>query len=101
MGAVEAGPSPSREKANEGGKVWHDCCNFSDKMVQRSHHIPRLNTAANGGFDPLGAILGLARTVMIQRVGLLGDLTSMTDRTNPVTSDPLIFKVVFWPRCWS
>ena len=41
---------------------------------------------------------GLAMTVTIQRVGSL-DLTSMTERTNPVTSDPSRVKVVFWPRC--
>ena len=45
-------------------------------------------------------MLGLAMTVMIQRVGLL-DLTSMTEWTNPVTSDPLTVTAVFWPRCWS
>jgi hypothetical protein len=44
------------------------------------------------------AMRGLAMTVMIQRVGLL-DLTSMTERTNPVTSDPSTVKVVFLPRC--
>ncbi len=44
------------------------------------------------------AMSGVAMTVMIQRVGLL-DLTSMTERTNPVTSDPSTVKVVFWPRC--
>jgi hypothetical protein len=38
--------------------------------------------------------------VTIQRVGLL-DLTSMTERTNPVTSDPFTVTVVFWRRCWS
>jgi len=43
---------------------------------------------------------GLAKTVTIQRVGWL-DLTSMIERTNPVTSDPFTVKVVFWPRCWS
>jgi hypothetical protein len=36
----------------------------------------------------------LATTVTIQRVGLL-DLTSMTEWTNPVTSDPSTVKVVF------
>ena len=41
---------------------------------------------------------GAAKTVMIQRVGLL-DLTSMTERTNPVTGDPSTVTVVFWPRC--
>jgi hypothetical protein len=46
------------------------------------------------------AMPGLAMTVTIQRVGLL-DLTSITERTNPVTRDPFSFKVVFWPRCWS
>jgi hypothetical protein len=44
------------------------------------------------------AMLGVAMTVMIQRVGLL-DLTSMTERTNPVTGDPSTVTVVFWPRC--
>jgi hypothetical protein len=44
-------------------------------------------------------MLALATTVTIQRVGLPGDLTSMTERTNPVTSDPFTVKVVFWPRC--
>jgi hypothetical protein len=39
-------------------------------------------------------MLGLAMTVTIQSVGLL-DLTSITERTNPVTSDPFIFTVVF------
>jgi hypothetical protein len=38
---------------------------------------------------------GLATTVMIQCVGWL-DLTSMTERTNPVTSDPSTVKVVFF-----
>jgi hypothetical protein len=41
---------------------------------------------------------GLATTLMIQRVGMLA-LTSITERTNPVTSDPLTIKVVFWLRC--
>jgi ABC-type arginine transport system permease subunit len=40
-------------------------------------------------------MLGLAMTVTIQSVGLL-DLTSITERTNPVTSDPFIFTVVFF-----
>jgi len=40
------------------------------------------------------AMLGLAMTVMIQRVGLL-DLTSMTERTSPVTGDPSTVTVVF------
>jgi hypothetical protein len=44
------------------------------------------------------AMLGLAMTVMSQRLGLL-DLTSMTERTNPVTGDPSTVTVVFWPRC--
>jgi len=39
-------------------------------------------------------------TVMIQRLGLL-DLTSMTERTSPVTSHPSTVKDVLWPRCWS
>jgi hypothetical protein len=39
-------------------------------------------------------MLGVAMTVMIQRVGLL-DLTSMTERTNPVTGDPSTVTVVF------
>ena len=43
-------------------------------------------------------MLGLATTVMIQRLGKL-DLTSMTERTNPVTSDRSTVKVVFLPRC--
>jgi hypothetical protein len=42
----------------------------------------------------------LATTVTIQRVGLLA-LTSMTERTNPVTSDPFTVNVVLWARCWS
>ena len=41
---------------------------------------------------------GLEAIVMIQRVGVL-DLTSMTEWTNPVMSDPLKVKVVFWLRC--
>jgi hypothetical protein len=45
-------------------------------------------------------MLGLVTTVTIQRFGLL-NLTSMTERTSPVTSDPLTVNVVFWPRCWS
>jgi hypothetical protein len=36
----------------------------------------------------------LAKTVMIQRLGLL-DLTSMTERTNPVMSHPSTVKDVF------
>jgi hypothetical protein len=44
------------------------------------------------------AMLGLAMTVMIQRVGLL-DFTTMTERTSPVTGDPSTVTVVFWPRC--
>jgi hypothetical protein len=43
-------------------------------------------------------MLGLATTVTIQRVGLL-DLTSMTEWTNPVTSDPFTVNVVLWNRC--
>jgi hypothetical protein len=43
---------------------------------------------------------GLATTVTSQRVGLLA-LISMTERTNPVTSDPFTVNVVLWPRCWS
>jgi hypothetical protein len=43
-------------------------------------------------------MLDLATTVMIQRLGWL-DLTSMTERTNPVTSDPSTVKVAFLPRC--
>jgi ABC-type arginine transport system permease subunit len=39
-------------------------------------------------------MLGSAMTVTIQSVGLL-DLTSITERTNPVTSDPFIFTVFF------
>jgi hypothetical protein len=53
---------------------------------------------ANGLEDLIGqaARLGLATTVMIQHVGLL-DLTSMTERTNPATSDPSTVNFVFWP----
>ncbi len=47
------------------------------------------------------AMRGLSTTVTIQRVGLLPDLTSMTERTNPVTSNPSTVKAVFRPRCWS
>jgi len=60
-------------------------------------------TPAKGPEDLIGqaAMLGgLATTVTIQRIGLLA-LTSMTEWTNPVTSDPFTVKVVFWPRCWS
>jgi hypothetical protein len=39
-------------------------------------------------------MLGSPMTVMIQRVGSL-DFTSMTERTNPVTSHPLTVKDVF------
>ena len=46
------------------------------------------------------AILGSAMTVMTQRVGSL-DLASITEWTNPVTSDPSTVKDVFWRRCWS
>ncbi len=45
-------------------------------------------------------MLGVAMTVMIQRVGLL-HLTSITEWTNPTTSDPSTVTAVFWPRCWS
>jgi hypothetical protein len=34
----------------------------------------------------------------VSSAGLL-DLIFMTERTNPVTSDPSTVKVVFWPRC--
>jgi hypothetical protein len=47
------------------------------------------------------ALADFSWTVTIQRVGLLPDFTSMTERTNPVTSDPFTSKAVFWPRCWS
>jgi hypothetical protein len=40
------------------------------------------------------AVLGSAMTVMIQRVGL-PDLTSMTERTTPVTNDPSTVNAVF------
>ena len=46
------------------------------------------------------AMLGLATMVMIQRFGLLA-LASMTEWTNPVTSDPSTVKDVFCRRCWS
>jgi hypothetical protein len=46
------------------------------------------------------AMLGSAMTVMIQRVGS-PDLVSMTEWTNPVTSDPSTVKDVFGRRCWS
>ena len=39
-------------------------------------------------------MLGLAMIVTIQRLGLL-DLTSMTERTNPATSDPSTVTVGF------
>jgi len=42
----------------------------------------------------------LCTTVTIQRVGLL-DLTSMTERTHTLTSDPFTVTVVCWRRCWS
>jgi hypothetical protein len=51
-----------------------------------------------GSYVGQAAMLGLAMTLMIQRVGLL-DLTSMTEQTNPVTGDPSTVTVVFWPRC--
>jgi hypothetical protein len=43
-------------------------------------------------------MLGLAMTVMSQRLGLL-DFISMTERTKPVMGDPSTAIVVFWPRC--
>jgi hypothetical protein len=41
-----------------------------------------------------------ATTVTIQRVGRL-DLSSITDRTNPVTVDPINVNLAFWPRYWA
>ena len=42
--------------------------------------------------------LGITET--IQRVGLL-DLTSITERTIPVTVNPFIINVTFSPRYWA
>jgi hypothetical protein len=42
--------------------------------------------------------LGITET--IQRVGLL-DLTSITERTIPVTGNPRSITVVFSPRYWA
>jgi hypothetical protein len=39
-------------------------------------------------------------TETIQRAGLL-DLTSMTERTIPVTGNPFNMTVAFWPRYWA
>jgi hypothetical protein len=39
-------------------------------------------------------------TETIQRAGLL-DLTSITERTNPVTGSPFNITVAFWPRYWA
>jgi hypothetical protein len=40
-------------------------------------------------------------TVTIQRVGLLGDLTSMTERTIPVIGSPFKISVAISPRYWA
>jgi hypothetical protein len=42
----------------------------------------------------------LGTTETIQRVGLL-DLTSITERTIPVTRNPFNITVAFWPRYWA
>jgi hypothetical protein len=42
----------------------------------------------------------IATTVMIQRLSV-PDLSSLTDRTNPVTVAPIKFSVAFWPRYWA
>jgi hypothetical protein len=39
-------------------------------------------------------------TETIQRAGFL-DLTSMTERTIPVTGNPFNITVAFWPRYWA
>jgi hypothetical protein len=43
---------------------------------------------------------GVGTTETIQRAGLL-DLTSMTERTIPVTGNPFNMTVAFWPRYWA
>jgi hypothetical protein len=42
----------------------------------------------------------LGTTVTTQRVGSL-DLTSITERTIPVTRNPFKITVAFWPRYWA
>src|SRR5258708_22826629 len=42
----------------------------------------------------------LGTTETIQRIGLL-DLTSITERTIPVTGNPFNITVAFWPRYWA
>jgi hypothetical protein len=41
-----------------------------------------------------------ATTVTIQRLSV-PDPFSFTDRTNPVTVDPISVNVAFWPRYWA
>jgi hypothetical protein len=45
-------------------------------------------------------MLCFSTTVTVHRVGLL-DLTSITDRTIPVTGDPFNITVAFSPRYWA
>ncbi len=42
----------------------------------------------------------LGTTETIQRVGLL-DLTSITERTIPVTRNPFNITIAFWPPYWA
>jgi hypothetical protein len=42
----------------------------------------------------------LAITVMVQRLSV-PDPLSFTDRTTPVTVDPISFNVAFWPLYWA
>jgi hypothetical protein len=46
------------------------------------------------------AMLRFATTVTTQRVGE-PDLSSLTERTSPVTVDPINVNVAFWHRYWA
>jgi hypothetical protein len=55
---------------------------------------PAYRNETRGGY---AAMPCLGTTVTVQRVGLL-DLTSITERTIPVTGNPFNITVAFWPR---
>jgi hypothetical protein len=58
---------------------------------------PAYRNEARGGY---AAMPCLDTTVTVQRMGLL-DLTSITERTIPVTGNPFNITVAFWPRNWA
>ena len=92
--SVKAGPDVTkhdfRSTPVNGPPSWSGSCQFR-KSGPRSWYRVVGRYAATFFF---------VTTVMTQRAGRL-DATSLTERTNPVTTEPSIVNVALWFRYWA